>query len=147
MTLLSMTYPTSRRWGQLSKTHFSFMFTINMLQGLFGRWWATRSILGSARPRSPETVARERLTAGDYTVRWEGAGPSVQLRIMQRTKVVMAAAPAKLVALESVSPSDSVILEIDGNGSWTLSQISFSRKRFALQIGEGSATAAIRVNN
>jgi hypothetical protein len=101
---------------------------------------------GALHVSSPETVAGERLTAGDYTVRWEGAGPSVQLRIMQRAKVV-AAAPAKLVALDSVSPNDSVILEIDGNGSPTVSQIFFSGQRFALQIDEVSTTSAIHGNN
>jgi hypothetical protein len=101
---------------------------------------------GALHVTSPETVAGERLTAGDYTVRWEGAGPSVQLRIMQGEKVLVAA-PAKLVALDSVSPSDSVIVDVDGNGSRTLSQIFFSGKRFALQVEEGSATAAIHGTN
>jgi hypothetical protein len=36
---------------------------------------------GALHVSSPETVAGERLTAGDYTIRWEGAGPSVQLKI------------------------------------------------------------------
>ena len=101
---------------------------------------------GALHVSSPETVAGERLTAGDYTVRWEGAGPSVQLRITQGAKVVVWA-PAKLVALDSVSPNDSVILEIDGNGSRTVSQIFFSGKRFALQVEEVSTTAAIYSNN
>jgi hypothetical protein len=95
---------------------------------------------------SPETVAGERLTAGDYTISWEGAGPSVQLKIMRREKVVVAV-PAKLVALNSASPSNSVILQIDGNGSRTLSQIFFSGKRFALQVEEVATTAAIHGNN
>jgi hypothetical protein len=101
---------------------------------------------GALHVSSPETVAGERLDAGDYTVRWEGAGPGVQLKIMQGGKVVVAV-PAKLVALDSASPSDSVILDIDGNGSRTLSQIFFSGKRFALRVEEGSATAAIHGNN
>ncbi len=101
---------------------------------------------GALHVSSPETVAGERLTAGDYTVRWEGAGPSVQLRIMHGAKVVVAG-PAKLVALDRASPSDSVIVEIDGNGSRILSQIFFSGKRSALQIEEVSTTAAIHGNN
>jgi hypothetical protein len=101
---------------------------------------------GALHVSSPETVAGERLTAGDYTIRWEGAGPSVQLKIMRREKVVVAV-PAKLVALNSASPSNSVILQIDGNGSRTLSQIFFSGKRFALQVEEVATTAAIHGNN
>ena len=101
---------------------------------------------GTLHVSSPETVAGERLTAGDYTVRWEGAGPTIELRIMQRAKVV-AAVPAKLVTLESASPSDSVISEIDGNGCRTVSQIFFSGKRFALHVEEVSTAAAIRSNN
>ena len=101
---------------------------------------------GTLHVSSPEALAGEQLTAGDYTVRWEGAGPSVQLRIMHGAKVVVAA-PAKLVALDSVSPSDSVIIQIDGNGSRTVSQIFFSGQRFALQIEEVSTTAAIQGSN
>jgi hypothetical protein len=101
---------------------------------------------GNLHVSSPETVAGERLTAGDYTVRWEGAGPSVQLRIMQRAKVIVTV-PAKLVALDSASPNDTVIVQIDGDGSRTLSEISFSGQRFALQIEGASTTAAIHSNN
>ena len=107
---------------------------------------AFASSKGALHVSSPETVAGEHLTTGDYIVRWEGGGPSVQLTIMKGAKVVVSA-PAKLVALDSVSPSDSVILDVDNNGSRTVSQIFFSGKKFALQLEEVSTTAAIHSNN
>jgi hypothetical protein len=55
---------------------------------------------GTLHVSSPEIVAGERLAPGDYTVRWDGTGPSVQFRIMQGGKVVVAA-PARVVALDT----------------------------------------------
>jgi hypothetical protein len=101
---------------------------------------------GNLHVSSPETVAGERLTAGDYTVRWEGAGPRVQLKIMQRAKVIVTI-PAKLVALDGAAPGDTVIVQIDSDGSRTISEISFSGQRFAFQIEGASTAAAIHSNN
>jgi hypothetical protein len=101
---------------------------------------------GTLHVSSPEIVAAERLTTGDYTVRWEGTGPRVQLRIMQGAKVVVAL-PVNVVALDEVSPSDSVVVQIDGKGSRRLSRICFAGRKFAFQIEEDSATASVQGNN
>jgi hypothetical protein len=101
---------------------------------------------GTLHVSAPENVGRERLTAGDYTVRWEGTGSRVQLRIMQGAKVV-AALPASIVALDDISRSDSVVVQIDGNGSRRVSRICFSGRKFAFQIEEESATASVQGNN
>lgn len=101
---------------------------------------------GTLHVSSPENVAGEQLTAGDYTVRWENTGPSVQLRIMQGAKVV-AAVPAKIVALDAVSSSDTVIIQIDGNGSRRLSRIYFSGQKFALEIEGDSGGANVKTSN
>jgi hypothetical protein len=93
---------------------------------------------GTLHVSSPEIVAGERLAAGEYTVRWDGTGPSVQFRIMQRAKVVVAA-PATIVALDNASPDDSVIVQEYDNGVRRLSLMCFSGQKVALQIEEGSA--------
>ena len=101
---------------------------------------------GSLHVSSPEIVAGERLAAGDYTVRWDGTGPSIQLRIMQGAKVVVAA-PARIVALDNASPSDSVVVQVDADGSRRVSQMFFSGQKLALQIEESSGSAMVEGDN
>jgi hypothetical protein len=101
---------------------------------------------GTLHVSSPEIVAGERLAAGDYTVRWNGTGPSVQFRIMQGAKMVVAA-PAKIVALNNASPSDSVVVQTYGNGIRRVSLMCFSGQKLALQIEESSSSAIVQGNN
>jgi hypothetical protein len=101
---------------------------------------------GTLHVSSPEIVAGERLAAGDYTVRWDGTGPSVQFRIMQGAKVVVAA-PARIVALDNASPSDSVVVQTYDNGIRRVSLMCFSGQKLALQIEEGSSSAIVQGNN
>ena len=101
---------------------------------------------GTLHVSSPELVAGERLAVGDYTVRWDGTGTSVQLSIMQGAKVV-AAAPARIVALDNASTNDSVVVDTYDNGVRRVSLICFSGKKVALQIEEKSVSAIVQGNN
>jgi hypothetical protein len=101
---------------------------------------------GTLHVSSPEIIAGERLAAGDYTVRWDGTGPSVRFRIMQGAKVVVAA-PARIVALDNASPSDSVVVQTYDNGIRLVSLMCFSGQKLALQIEEGSSSAIVQGNN
>jgi hypothetical protein len=101
---------------------------------------------GTLHVSAPEMVAGERLAAGEYTVRWEGMGPSVQFRVMQGAKVVVAA-PARIVTLDSASPNDSVVVQMYEKGIRQVSLISFAGQRVALQIEESSGSAIVQGNN
>jgi hypothetical protein len=101
---------------------------------------------GTLHVSSPEIVAGERLGAGEYTVRWDGTGPNIEFRIMRGAKVVIAA-PARIIALDNASPSDSVVLQVGADGSRRVSQISFSGQKLALQIEESSSSAIVQGNN
>jgi hypothetical protein len=101
---------------------------------------------GSLHVSSPETVAGERLAAGEYTVRWDGTGPSVQFRVMQGAKVVVTA-PARIVALDSASPSDSVVVQTYDKGIRSVSLICFSGQKVALEIEEGTGSAIVQGNH
>ena len=57
---------------------------------------------GSLQVSDPVTVNGKQLGAGDYTVKWEGAGPNVELNIL-RGKNVVATVPARMVDLDHVS--------------------------------------------
>jgi hypothetical protein len=101
---------------------------------------------GTLHVSSPEIVAGERLAAGDYTVRWDDSGSTTQLRIMQRAKVLVAA-PARILALDSASTSDSVVVDVEADGSRRVSQIFFAGQKLALQIEEGSDSAIVQGEN
>jgi hypothetical protein len=92
---------------------------------------------GSLHVTSPEDVAGQTLDPGDYTVRWEGDGPDVQLKIMQGKKI-LATATAHTVPLQTASANDSVVVDANGDKR-RLSLILFSGKTFALEIREPSA--------
>jgi hypothetical protein len=101
---------------------------------------------GTLHVSSPEIVAGERMAAGDYTVRWDSTGPNIQFRIMRGAKAVVAA-PARIVALENASPSDSVVVQVEADGSRRVSQMYFSGQKLVLQIGESSGSAIVQGNN
>jgi hypothetical protein len=86
------------------------------------------------------TVSGKQLAAGDYTVKWDGNGPDVELSILQGKKVV-ATVPARLVDLNRSSSNDAAVVKNSGDGSRVLSEIRFSGKKYALAIGEESAKA------
>ncbi|HEY1262419.1 MAG TPA: hypothetical protein VGF06_02785 [Terriglobales bacterium] len=94
---------------------------------------------GSLQISDPTSVAGKQLAAGDYTVQWEGSGPSVEVSILKGKKVV-ATVPARVTSLDQASSYNSAVVTKSSDGGRTLSQIRFSGKKFALQIGdEGSA--------
>jgi hypothetical protein len=101
---------------------------------------------GTLHVSSPEIVGGERVAVGDYTVRWDGTGPSVQFRIMQGAKVVVAA-PARVVALDSASPNDTVVVQTYDNRTRRVSLMCFSGQKLALQIEEDSGSPSVRGNN
>ncbi len=93
---------------------------------------------GSLQVSDPVTVSGKQLAAGDYTVKWEGAGPNVELNILQGKNIV-ATVPARLIDLNRSSDNNAAVTTLNGDGSKVLSEIRFSGKKYALAIGEESA--------
>jgi hypothetical protein len=98
------------------------------------------SYKGSLQLENSVTVSGKTLPAGDYSVKWEGTGSNVQLSILQGSKVV-ASTSARVVDLEQSSNSDSTVLKNNGDGSKSLAEIRFGGKKYALAIGDESASA------
>ena len=97
---------------------------------------------GTLQLNAPATVAGKQLAAGDYTVKWDGTGPSVQVEIL-KGKNVVATVPAQVVTLDHASNYDSAVVNTSGDGGRVLSQIRFSGKKLALEVGgEGGASSA-----
>jgi len=95
---------------------------------------------GFLQVSDPVTVSGKQLAAGDYTVKWEGNGPSVELNILQGKKVV-ATTPARLIDLSRSADGNSAVVRKNDDGSRTLAEIRFAGKKYALALGNESAKA------
>ena len=93
---------------------------------------------GTLQVSDPVTVNGKQLAAGDYTVKWEGAGPNVELNILQGKNVV-ATVPARMVDLERSPDRDSAVTVVNSDGRKSLNEIRFGGKKYAFAIGEESA--------
>jgi len=94
---------------------------------------------GSMELMDPVTVSGKQLPAGEYSVKWDGSGPNVELNILKGNKVV-ATTPARLIDLSEKPNSDSAIVQQNGDGSRSLTEIHFGGKKYALAIGNESAS-------
>jgi|SRR5579863_9087809 hypothetical protein len=88
---------------------------------------------GPLQITDPTSVGGKQLKPGDYTVSWDGDGPSVQANIMKGSKVVTTV-PAKVVASDQAGKSNSIVAVQGQDGTKTLSEIRFSGKKYTLQI-------------
>ena len=94
---------------------------------------------GSMQLLDPVTVSGKQLPAGDYSVKWDGSGPNVELSILRGSKVV-ATTPARLIDLNQKTNGDAAVVKKNDDGSKSLSEIRFGGKRYALAIGQETAS-------
>ncbi len=92
---------------------------------------------GSLIISKPVNVNGTTLKPGDYKVQWEGAGPNVELSILQGKNVV-AKVPARVVELPTASNSDAAVTRANESGPNTLAGLRFEGKKVALELGEAS---------
>lgn len=83
-------------------------------------------------------VSGATLPAGDYTAKWDGSGPAVQVNIVRNGKTV-ATVPAKLIQSDQKAAYDSSEIQTGASGSRELTAIHFSGKRYSLELGSASA--------
>ena len=88
---------------------------------------------GSLRIGEAIEINGQTLPAGEYQVRWEGAGPNVELSFIKNNKAIVKT-QAKAVELPQAPDYDSAILDHTG-GKATMSQIQFAGKKTAFAIG------------
>jgi hypothetical protein len=95
---------------------------------------------GSLEVSDPVTVSGKQLAVGEYTVKWEGTGPNVELNIL-RGKNVVATVPARMIELDRSPDRNSAVTTVNGDGRKSLNEIRFSGKKYALAINAESAKA------
>jgi hypothetical protein len=94
---------------------------------------------GSVQFLDPVTISGKQVPAGDYSVKWDGNGPNVELNILKGSKVV-ATTPARLVDLSDKSNNDAALVKKNDDGSKSLSEIRFGGKKYALAIGSETSS-------
>jgi hypothetical protein len=94
---------------------------------------------GSLQLPSTVTVSGTQLSAGEYSVKWDGNGPNVELNILQGKKVV-ATTPARLVDLSQKQSADNALVKNNADGTRSLAEIRFGGKKYALAIGSETAS-------
>jgi hypothetical protein len=102
---------------------------------------ALASSKGSLELQHPTSVAGKQLASGNYTVRWEGTGDQVELKIYQGKNVVLST-PARVVKVENPATMDSAVVVANSDKTFSLSEIRFGGKKFALAITSDAAGAA-----
>jgi len=85
--------------------------------------------------QSATNINGTQLKAGDYKLQWDGAGPNVEVSIIQGKNVV-AKTTAKVVDLSSASANDAAVVKKNDDGSSSLSGVRFEGKKYALELGE-----------
>jgi hypothetical protein len=93
---------------------------------------------GSLELQHPTSIAGKQLATGRYTVRWDGTGDAVQLKIYQGKNQV-ASTSARVVKIEAPLRDDSAVLNTNSDGSYSLFQIRFGGKKYALEITNDAA--------
>jgi len=93
---------------------------------------------GSFTVDEPVTVSGHQLAAGEYQLKWDGTGSTVELSILSHKKLV-ATVPAQLIELDYASLHDGSELHKDNNGALSLTQIDFANKRYALVFHDAAA--------
>jgi hypothetical protein len=89
----------------------------------------------------PVSVSGHQLAPGSYQLKWDGAGPGVELNILSRGKVV-ATVPAQVVQQDRADRDDTYRTHKNDDGSLSLVQIHFAGKKYSLSLGDESAATA-----
>jgi|HubBroStandDraft_2_1064218.scaffolds.fasta_scaffold134671_2 hypothetical protein len=83
---------------------------------------------------NPVTVNGTTLKPGDYKLQWDGAGPDVEVSILQGKNVV-AKTPAHVVNLDTVAENSAAVTRKSDDGTSSLAGVRFAGKKFALDLG------------
>src|SRR5260370_24927985 len=111
---------------KLSMTSKNFLAVLALLLTT-GAFAASK---GSFNVYERVTVSGHQLAPGEYQLKWDGTGPSVELSILSQGKVV-ATVPARLIEMSRADYS-ATHLDKNDDGTQSLTEIDFARKKYAL---------------
>jgi hypothetical protein len=88
---------------------------------------------GTLHVQEAAQIGGQTVSAGEYQLRWEGAGPNVEVSVMQGKKVV-AKVPAQLVEQKEAYTNDSAIVD-RSSSTPSIKEVRFAGKKYSLAIG------------
>jgi hypothetical protein len=94
---------------------------------------------GSLQLYEKVTVEGKALNPGHYTVTWDGAGPNVQVTVLQGKQTVATFA-AHVTEQTTRNSEDAYGSAAETDGSRTLTAIYPNGKRFSLEVGQTAAS-------
>jgi hypothetical protein len=136
-------YPSQRERGGVVKavrTVCNSILIAFLVLATTALWAESKGSLGL---NAETNVGGKMLKSGNYTVRWDGTGDQVDLKIYQG-KAMVVSIPAHVIQLNTRAPSDSALVNTDG-ATRSLSQIRFQGKKYALEINseaDGASSSA-----
>jgi len=123
------------------KSSLTFKATVLLLALAFGASaFAASAGKGDFQISEKVQISGTTLPAGNYTAKWDGSGPAVQVNIVRNGKTV-ATVPAKLIQSDRKAANDSSEIQTAASGDRELTAIHFSGKRYALELGGASANS------
>jgi|SRR5882757_10667997 len=115
------------KWNHVAK---SMVLTLAVLVATSA--FAGNSNKGSLHLSEAAQVNGQAVPAGDYTLRWEGAGANVEVSFMQGKKVVTKT-PAKVVELKNSFNNDAAVVDKSASTP-AVTEVRFAGKKYALVI-------------
>ena len=122
------------------KSGRSLLFALIVAGALAVVAFAADTNQGDISLGSTAQIGSQQLRPGDYTVRWEGTGPSVQVTILRGKKVV-ATETATLKQGKPPSGHDEVDMRQQDNGTETIERIDFAKRGVSLVFGEAQSAS------
>lgn len=129
-----------------SSLFFKIIFATLLLAFTTGAFAANDVHKSSFEISAPTQVNGKQIPAGEYTAKWEGSGPNVQLSIM-KGKEVVATAPAQVVELSQPARDTQAEIKNSSNGDRELTGLQFSGKKYSLQLGTESAKSQTKADS
>src|SRR5689334_21633769 len=83
----------------------------------------------------PTEINSHQLPSGDYKVRWDGTGNSVQVQIVQGKKVVATSAAEVVPQAAAVDHTQTILVKQD-NGTRKLQRIDLPRQKVSLVFSD-----------
>ncbi len=123
------------------KLSFNKVITLSLFLLLtLGAFAASDTHKGTLKIGSAIVVNGKQLPAGEYQVRWEGSGPTVEVNIVDAGKIV-ATISARVVDLNEKSSDNITEVRTGADGNKSLSEVRFSGKKYALAVSQDTVQA------
>lgn len=129
-----------------SRLFFKIIFAMFALALTTGAFAANDVHKSNFQISASTQVNGKEIPAGEYTAKWEGSGPSVQVSIM-KGKDVLATVPAQVVTLSEPARDSHAEIKNSSNGDRELTGLQFSGKKYSLELGTESAKAQAKTDS